>query len=315
MPGQVVARGRRSRRTGCSGDLDAHRSQPTRPAAQQASATARAAQQRQVHRVGAVHVRPQLDVGAGPASASRPPGDRRDDVARVEPLDVVAARAGRPRRPAGSRPGAASRSRRRRRRPGRTASQRRDAAGRAAAARAPARSAGVRRQRASGRRRSAPSPVHGRVDQHPVVRARLLGADLRPSPVRAPRPPRPGHRAQRPARPGAARLDRYQPGAARQDRRASRGADGASSAALPPGPGAQVEPARRPAPSSGACASGRARPAGCPRPAPRPGPRARPARRRGARSAGRPIGDADRAAAPRGHAAPRCRRGRAARRG
>ena len=156
-------------------------------------------------------------VGPSP-SPGIPAGRQRPGVQQLD--RVPAAQPPRPPSP-GSRPGAASRSRRPTRPPGRTSPQRggeqfalqpgqRRQVGRAA-----------RRQRASGRRRSAPSPVHGASTSTrsnppagsvgPPTRGRRRGctspaarraacSTSRPGAGR-PRPRSPGRRAARPARP------------------------------------------------------------------------------------------------------------------
>ena len=202
------------------------------------------AQQREVHRVGAVH---------GAARAARP-GRRRGRARRaarprVDPLDLLA---GRRRRCSTSIDDAAGLGQVRRagdvgdQPAGPDGVERRVRAARAAARPAPATSSGCRRQRASGRRRSAPEPGARRVDEHPVERRRPPGR----RPARRRRRPSAVVRRRRgaPARPGAARSRRP---AARAPRPP---ASAPSSAALPPGP-AHRSSQRWSGPSSGAAAS------------------------------------------------------------
>ena len=216
----------------------------------------------------------------GPAPRSGTPGEQRPGVdAASWPGDDLAR----------SRPGAASRSRRRPRRPGgpgaappqQLALQRGQLGD--VGRRAPPAGLGPAAQR--------PEPGARRVEQHPVVAA------VAPAQRRGRRRPAPSTgqrrgRLRRPARRGA--------GAARwrSARRRARPASAASSAALPPGPGAQVEPAlvaarraaRRPA---------RARRAGCPRPAPPAAPAAT-----AASSPGIAAGQAHRVRRPRARRSP-----------
>ena len=104
----------------------------------------------------------------------------------------------------------------------------------------------MRRQRASGRRRSAPSPVHGRVDEHPVERAVPPGGAGAVGGDHAEQPgPGGGGAPWRPAGRGAPAARR--PAAGRRAPPAS----AASSADLPPGP-AHTSSQRSSRPSSAA---------------------------------------------------------------
>ena len=117
-----------------------------------AAASGRPAQHGQEHPVGAVPVRPELH--RRPVPEVRHPGQQRPGV------DQLQARPAGGRSPRRSRPGAASRSRRR---PARRAGPAgpRSRAVRRCSSTSSATSDGCRRHLASGRRRSAPSPVQG----------------------------------------------------------------------------------------------------------------------------------------------------------
>ena len=137
-----------------------------------------------------------------------------------------------------------------------------------------------RRHRASGRRRSAPSPVHG------ASTSTRSNAPARPRRARGRRRPDLDEPRRRAARRRPPTAGRARPGAADdlvgdQGARRARARAAPSSAALPPGP-AHRSSQRASRPVDAARRRGRARPAGCPRPArrrDRRGPRpARPGR-------------------------------------
>ena len=268
------------------GGQDARVDQRRHPASRRGR-SGRAAQQRQVHRVGAVHVRPQLDVGAvvvagrrrrparcprttarasigststpaRPAATQRVLDDelRLDQVRRARHVGDDAAGAHRPQRR--DQQVALQRAQRR---PGR----------RACGASAPPDADAARRARCTARR---PSPGRRR-------RARRC----RPCARRRSARPRPRRRAPRaaPARPAGCGA------AAPRWRRSGRRAPPRRPRAAPPcrrgrrTGRASARRGRRAVPRSA-----RARPAGCPRPAPRRGRRGRSAAPPGRRRPGRP---------------------------